>query len=434
MQFAEPSRLDRDVTVRWRAATDAVGLRLVEGAGLKGDDGRYGLLTIVPPGRPETTFARDLTLLIDASGSMSGPSIEAARELSGQDGGQPGAAGSLPDSRLRRSEVERIVGEPTAATPANIARAQKALAGLQAGGATEMSHALEEALRPLRGDSLRQVVLMTDGYIGFEQEVVERILNHLPSGARLHVVGIGSAPNRTLTRGASRAGRGVEVLVAGTAAVEEAAARLLAATVAPVLTDITIEGPAVVAVAPERPRDVLAGQPLVVALELSPKGGEVRVRGSVQGMSEGWTRVMEVPAPGAATAHQSADRGLLRTRGDRGPGDEARGRRGREPGSPRSDRGARPAPPHLQPVHDPRRGRGGAVGRPAPAETAAAPAGRDARGAESRGGGVCGRWACRWGMRRWALAVGSAHDSAVFTAEPCADLERAFEKPLAPLR
>lgn len=295
VQFAEPSRLDRDITVRWQAATDEVGLRLVEGAGLKGDDGRYGLLTIVPPDRPEHTIARDLTLLIDASGSMSGSSLEAARELSGR----------LLDSLELQdrfqilafaSKVERLVGDPTEATPKGIARAHRALAALQADGCTEMSNAVDEALSCLRGDSQRQVVLLTDGFIGFEQEVIQRILDHLPPGARLHVVGIGSAPNRTLTRGASRAGRGVEVLVTGTGAIADAAARLLAATVGPVLTDLTIEGPGVIAVAPERPRDVLAGQPAVIALELSPSGGEVRVRGTVQGAAEAWSRTIQVPA------------------------------------------------------------------------------------------------------------------------------------------
>lgn len=312
VRFAEPSRLDRDVTVRWRAATSEVGICLVEGAGLPGDHGRYGLLTIVPPNRPERTFARDLTLLIDASGSMSGPSIEAVRELSALLVGSLGLRDRFQILAFA-SEVERIVGEPTEATPENIARAHRALAGLQASGATEMSEAVEEALRPLRGDSQRQVVLLTDGFIGFEQEVVTRILDHLPPGARLHVVGIGSAPNRTLTRGASRAGRGVEVLVdqlvAGSGAIEEAAARLLAATVAPVLTDITIEGPGVIAVAPERPRDLLAGRPVVIALELSPNGGEVRVRGTVPGASEAWTRTMCIVA--SAGGSQPAPIGAL---------------------------------------------------------------------------------------------------------------------------
>jgi len=79
--------------------------------------------------------------------------------------------------------------------------------------ATEMVQAMVEALAPLRPESQRQVILLTDGYIGFESEVIGQVLHRMVPGARLHAVGIGAAPNRTLTRGAARAGRGVEILV-----------------------------------------------------------------------------------------------------------------------------------------------------------------------------------------------------------------------------
>ena len=43
-----------------------------EGVGLPGDDGRYALLTVTPPDGTHPSLARDLTVLIDASGSMTG--------------------------------------------------------------------------------------------------------------------------------------------------------------------------------------------------------------------------------------------------------------------------------------------------------------------------------------------------------------------------
>ena len=135
-------------------------------------------------------------------------------------------------------------------------------------GAEAVFHALE----PLRPESQRQVVLVTDGYIGFESEVVGEMLSRLPAGARLHTVGVGAAPNRALTSRTARAGRGVEVLASDKARAEEAAAKLVRGTAAPVLTDVVVEGSAVVGAAPARPRDVLAGQPLVVAIELSAQG------------------------------------------------------------------------------------------------------------------------------------------------------------------
>ena len=76
-----------------------------------------------------------------------------------------------------------------------------------------MHRAILEALNPLRPSSQRQVVLVTDGYIGFEEEIVRTLLADLPAGARLHTVGVGSSVNRSLTEAAARAGRGTELIV-----------------------------------------------------------------------------------------------------------------------------------------------------------------------------------------------------------------------------
>jgi hypothetical protein len=57
--------------------------------------------------------------------------------------------------------------------------------------------------------------------------------------------------------------------------------------------------------APERPRDVFAGQPLVMTVELDPCGGELEVRGRLAGAAEAWVRRLEVPAGGAVEASAS---------------------------------------------------------------------------------------------------------------------------------
>ena len=116
------------------------------------------------------------------------------------------------------------------------------LAALTAGGGTEMRNAIEAALAPLRADAQRQVVLVTDGQIGFEQEVVAAILSRLPASSRVHVVGVGSATNRSLTAHAARAGRGGEILVGLGEDPERAAKRLVAGTAAPVVVDLSTRG------------------------------------------------------------------------------------------------------------------------------------------------------------------------------------------------
>jgi Ca-activated chloride channel family protein len=295
--LANPERLDRDVVVRWRAASAEIGARLVEGPGLPGDPGRYGLLTLTPPAVPRATFARDLTILIDASGSMSGPPIEQAKEIA------IALLRSLSSSD--RFEVLAFANSVTAltrgivaATPKAVDRAAAELRSLRARGGTEMASAVTEALEPLRRDSQRQVVLITDGQIGFEGEIVGRVLRELPAGARLHVAGVGMAPNRTLTHAASRAGRGVEVIVGTREDASASAETLCRATAAPVLTNVLVSGSAVAAVAQEKPVDVFAGRPALLALELRPEGGTIEVRGDVADRGGTWSEEITVgPLP-----------------------------------------------------------------------------------------------------------------------------------------
>jgi Ca-activated chloride channel family protein len=286
--------LDRDLVVRFRAGATSIGAHLVEGPGLPGDMGRYGILTITPPRVSEVAFARDLTILIDASGSMSGMPLAWAKDV---------AAGLLPTLRDGdRFEVIAFSDQPRSLTGGIVPVTDGAmgavldeLSRLKANGGTEMVDAMVRALWPLRPDSQHQVVLITDGEIGFEDEVVGRIVSSLPDGARLHTVGVGSAPNRTLTCRAARAGCGVESFVCGDAEVQPAIARLIAATARPVLTDLAIASSASRGIAPARPRDVLAGQPLVVAMELDPAGGILEATGRLAGTTERWRWHLTVP-------------------------------------------------------------------------------------------------------------------------------------------
>ena len=293
--LAESSRLDRDLVVTWKASAPRTALHVREGGGLAGDEGRYALVTLTPPTVPDAVLPRDLTLLLDASGSMQGAALAASQRIA------TALLRSLgPQDRFEvlvfSNAVHRLTRGLEPAKEKTVSAVTKAIQGLRADGGTEMRKAIVEALTPLRDDAQRQVVLLTDGQIGFEGEVVSEILQRSPVGCRLHVVGVGPAPNRSLTRAASRAAGGVEVLAASEAQAEEAAARLVHATHRPVLTDLVVGGTAVAGVAPARPRDVLAGSPTWIAVSLTAAGGTLLVRGRLAGSSEPWTQAVTIPA------------------------------------------------------------------------------------------------------------------------------------------
>lgn len=211
-QLEKGMPLNRDLVIRWAAGCQQTGVRAIEGHGLPCDNGRYILITLTPPKAVQKAIARDLTLLIDASGSMQGKPMEQAKTVAAE------MLHSLDsDDRFEilafSDNIRRLTSGPMHASEKNIEAALNELRKLRASGSTEMTKALTEALKPLRPDSQRQIVLLSDGYIGFENEVIGKIRRKLVSGARVHVVGVGSAPNRTLTKGAARAGRGVELII-----------------------------------------------------------------------------------------------------------------------------------------------------------------------------------------------------------------------------
>ena len=303
--------LDRDIVVRWPVAAPDVGLSLEaargegDGRGEGGD--AHGLLTIVPPAPAAGAAAvpRDLTVLLDTSGSMGGAPLDAAKAVVAL---LIGALGER--DRLELIEFSdrprRYHGEPVAATERAKRDAIAWVVARRASGGTEMAAGVREALRALRPGAQRQVIVVTDGYVGGERQIVELLHGDLPRSCRLHVLGVGAAVNRSLAASLARAGRGVEV-IAGLGAgagggergaphddLERAAARLIAHTRAPVLVDLELSGSALIGQAPARVPDVFAGAPVVAALALRPEGGELVVRGALaQG---GWERRIAVPA------------------------------------------------------------------------------------------------------------------------------------------
>jgi Ca-activated chloride channel homolog len=294
----EPVALDRDVVIRWPAAGGSAGLALDTGrpaAGKPHAGAAYGLLTVVPPspdsGAP--LVPRDLAILIDTSGSMTGEPLAQARAV----------ARALVESLTETDQLELIQfssrprrwrRNSARATAGARQSAIEWIEALEAEGSTEMRDAVMEALRPLRSDAQRQVVLITDGLIGFENEIVATVARDLPAGSRLHTVGVGSAVNRALTAPAARAGRGAEAVIGLGEDAGPHAARLLARMQAPVLTEIKVSGSALLDHAPVATPDVYTGAPLRLAVKLRPEGGDLDVHG--QTPAGGWEDHLAVSA------------------------------------------------------------------------------------------------------------------------------------------
>jgi Ca-activated chloride channel family protein len=289
---------DRDVVVRWSVSTAKIGI-LCDVAGPRAAvNDAHALLTIVPPqiSAQQKHLARDLTFLLDTSGSMGGEPIAQAKKIV-----LAMLAGLEPDDRFELIEFSnaprRFRNHLSAATREEKAAASAWVSSLSASGGTEMREGILEALRPSPGRARQaaraHVVLITDGLIGFEQEIIASILALLPGGARLHTVGVGSSVNRSLTAPAARAGRGVEVVLGLGEDPDRAAHRLRAHSEAPLVVDVEASGDALVATVPIKIPDLFAGAPLLLSARVLASGGEIILKGKT---ADGvWIQKIGVP-------------------------------------------------------------------------------------------------------------------------------------------
>src|SRR5258708_26914523 len=106
--------------------------------------------------------------------------------------------------------MDVLFGSSVPGDAEDIRRATAFVDALRADGGTEMVPAMRAALTdPGNGDAnyVRQVVFLTDGAIGNEQQLFDTI-TAMRGRSRVFMVGIGSAPNTFLMTRAAELGRG----------------------------------------------------------------------------------------------------------------------------------------------------------------------------------------------------------------------------------
>jgi Ca-activated chloride channel family protein len=171
---------------------------------------------------------------------------------------------------------------------------------LKADGGTEMRPALRLALNsPGQETHLRQIVFITDGSVGYEDEMFSMIEQQL-GNARLFTVGIGSAPNSWFMRKSAEAGRGSYTFISALHEVQEKMDALFRKLESPQVTDIEVQWPSgvVVDAYPSTVPDLYLGEPVWVRAQASNRhraGDSVRISGN--SLAGAWSTELPLEAP-----------------------------------------------------------------------------------------------------------------------------------------
>ncbi len=280
--------MDRDFVLSWQAAANSTPKAAIFNETIDGDD--YSLIMLMPPSKVlnleqqgDPIIKKEAIFIIDTSGSMGGTSIKQAKS-----GLQYALKQLSPQDRFNiiefNSDFSSLHTEPVIANQSNIKQALRFVGRLQAGGGTEMLGALTEALQqPHQETYLKQIIFITDGSVGNEEQLFRRIHASLKD-ARLFTVGIGSAPNSFFMRKAAEFGRGSFTYIGDINEVNEKMKMLFKKINTPTMRDIVIEDSQgrPLNIFPSPLPDLYEGEPLIAAVHKDYEADTLVIKGRYQ--------------------------------------------------------------------------------------------------------------------------------------------------------
>lgn len=258
---------NKDFILRYQVAGDRTQTTVLSQADYRGGHFAVYLIPAINY-HPYQFVPKEVVFLIDTSGSQGGAPLMKCQELMRRfiNGLNPSDTFAIIDFADTTRQLSPV---PLPNTPQNRTRAIHYINRLNAGGGTQMLRGIRAVLNFPEVDPgrLRSIVLLTDGYIGNENQILAEIQRHLKPGNRLHSFGAGSSVNRFLLNRIAEIGRGISRIIRHDEPTVEVAEQFFGQINNPVLTNIQLdwhgEGEPPI-IYPPNPPDLFAEQPLVL--------------------------------------------------------------------------------------------------------------------------------------------------------------------------
>lgn len=281
---------NKDLIVRYKVSGDRTEPTILT---TTTDQGAHFATYLIPAiaYRSDQIVPKDVVFLMDTSGSQSGDPLVKSQELMRRfiNGLNPNDTFTIIDFA---STARQLSSYPLQNTASNRQKALDYINKLDANGGTELMNGINAVMQfPTATDGrIRSVVLITDGYIGNDNEVIAAVQKNLKPGNRLYSFGVGSSVNRYLLDRIAEVGRGTSRVVRQDEPTQEVAEKFFRQINNPVLTNIQVkwegEGSAP-EIYPSNAPDLFAEQPLVL---FGKKGDRANGKLKITGIAAGGER------------------------------------------------------------------------------------------------------------------------------------------------
>lgn len=291
-------KMTQDFTLTWAPVASEQPRAAAFQQMLDGD--YYNMVMFLPPAQAVNYhIPRDVTFIIDSSGSMAGSSMPQAKDslisalsyLTPQDKFNIIDFDSHASAMFQRSQ---FVSQNT------LQEANSFINELIADGGTDMDKALRLALshnnQSKEDGFLQQIIFITDGSVGNEQQLFNMIKQQLGK-SRLFTVGIGSAPNSYFMTKSAEFGRGTYTYINNLNHVADKMDALFKKIQTPVVKDLFITWPEQTAttsieVFPQAIPDLYLGEPMLLVSKSNEALSQLQISGEFANTA--WQRDLSI--------------------------------------------------------------------------------------------------------------------------------------------